>query len=72
MSLARVAGLILVGLGAILLIIGVTESRSVANSLSSTFLGHMTRATMWYVFGGIASAVVGLILALGVPGRART
>jgi hypothetical protein len=26
---------------------------------------------MWYIFGGIASAVVGLLLTIGVFGRTR-
>jgi hypothetical protein len=49
----------------------VTASRSLADNLSNTFLGHFTRSTMWYIFGGIASAVVGLILLLGAFGRNR-
>ena len=71
MTLTRAVGLILLGLGAVLLIIGITASRSLVNNLSSTFLGHFTKATMWYMFGGIASAVVGLVLTLGAFGRAR-
>lgn len=71
MSATRAVGLILVGLGIVLLVVGFTQSRSLADNLSTTFLGHLTRDTMWYIFGGIASAIVGLIMTLGVFGRAR-
>lgn len=72
MSAARVLGVILIGLGAVLIILGITASRSLADNLSNAFLGHMTRSTMWYIFGGIALAVVGLILTTGAIGRHRS
>jgi len=71
MNSTRVIGLVLLGLGVVLVVLGVTASRSLADNLSNTFLGHFTRSTMWYIFGGIASAVVGLILLLGAFGRNR-
>jgi hypothetical protein len=71
MSINRITGILLIGLGVVLIVLGVTESHSLANGLSNAFLGHFTRATMWYIFGGIASAVVGLILAIGAFGRAK-
>jgi hypothetical protein len=57
--------------GVVLIIIGVVASRSLADNLSSVFRGRLTDHTMWYIFGGIASAVVGFVLAIGVVGRAR-
>jgi hypothetical protein len=71
MSINRITGMLLIGLGAVLIVLGVIESRSLANGLSNTFLGHFTRTTMWYIFGGIASAVVGVLLAIGAFGRAK-
>jgi hypothetical protein len=62
MSTTRVFGLVLLVGGIILIIVGVTASRSVADSLSSWFTGHFTRSTMWYLIGGGAAAVVGLVL----------
>jgi uncharacterized membrane protein HdeD (DUF308 family) len=72
MSIDRVFGAILLIVGAVLIIIGVVESRSLANSLSSVFTGRLTQHTMWYIFGGIASAVVGLILMTRVFSRTRS
>jgi hypothetical protein len=72
MSIGRVFGAVLLIAGVVLIIVGVVESRSLANSLSSMFMGRLTQHTMLYIFGGIASAVVGLILTTGVFGRARS
>ncbi len=72
MSMARVLGMVLLIAGVVLIIIGVVESRSLANSLSSTFRGTLTQHTLFYVIGGIASAVVGLVLTFGALGRSRS
>lgn len=58
--------------GIVLIIIGVNASRSLADNLSTMFRGRLTEHTMWYIFGGIASAVVGLLLMMGVFGRTRS
>jgi hypothetical protein len=65
MSTTRAFGLVLLVGGIILIIVGLTASRSVADSLSSWFTGHFTRSTMWYLIGGGAAAVVGLVLSVG-------
>ena len=67
----RIFGAVLLIVGAILIIIGISDSRSVANNLSTFFLGRLTQNTMWYIVAGIASAVVGLLLASGIIGRKR-
>lgn len=71
MSTTRILGVIFLIAGVVLIVIGATASRSLADNLSSLFSGHLTQTTMWYIFGGIASAVVGLLLATGAIGRAR-
>jgi hypothetical protein len=70
-SVTRVLGVILLAAGVVLIIVGVTASRSLADNLSSFFTGRFTDHTMWYILGGIASSIVGLVLTLGVIGRAR-
>jgi type II secretory pathway component PulK len=70
-SATRVLGVLLLVAGVVLIIIGIVASRSLADNLSSVFRGRLTDHTMWYIFGGIASAVVGFVLAIGVLGRSR-
>jgi len=72
MSTTRVVGVLLLIAGVVLIIVGVVASRSLADNLSSFFTGHLTQKTIWYIVGGIASAVVGLLLALGIIGRGRS
>ena len=71
MNISKVIGVVLLIVGAVLIIIGVVASRSLADNLSSMFRGRLTQHTMWYIFGGIAVAVVGLLLTIGVFGRRR-
>ena len=72
MSTARILGVILLIAGVVLIIIGIVASRSLADSLSTLFRGRLTHQTLWYIFGGIASAAVGLLLTIGVIGRSRS
>jgi len=72
MSITRILGVILLVVGIAFIIMGVVASRSLADNLSSAFLGRFTQRTTWYFIGGIASAVVGLILATGAFGRFRS
>ena len=71
MSISRILGVILLGVGAVLIVLGIVASRSLADSLSSTFRGQFTQNTTLYLVGGIASAVVGLVLTVGNFGRPR-
>ena len=71
MSISRVVGFILLGVGVVLIIIGVSASSSLADSLSTTFTGRMTQGTLQYLIAGGVSAFVGLLLAFGVVGRTR-
>jgi type II secretory pathway component PulK len=72
MSITRILGVVLLVAGVVLIIIGVVASRSLADNLSTLFRGRLTHQTMWYIFGGIASAAVGLLLTIGVIGRTRS
>ena len=72
MNIKRIIGPVLLVVGIVLIVMGVTASRSLADSVSSFFTGHFTQNTMWYIFGGIAVAVLGLLLTIGVLGRPRS
>jgi uncharacterized protein DUF3185 len=70
MSPQRILGVVLLIVGVIALIFGMNSSHSLADQVSNTFTGRFTEATTWYILGGIASAIVGLILVLfGVKGK---
>lgn len=71
MSISRIVGFVLIAVGVVLIIMGVSASRSLADSLSTTFTGSLTEGTLWYFIGGVASALVGALLAFGVVGRTR-
>ena len=58
------AGVVLLVVGAVLLIVGMSASNSVADQVSNTLTGRFTQATTWYIVGGVASAVLGLFLVL--------
>lgn len=70
MNSQRILGFVLVIVGVILLVIGMNSSHSIADQVSSTFTGRFTQATTWYILGGIAIALVGLLMAIfGMRGR---
>ena len=64
MSPQRIVGIVLLVVGVILLIVGMNSSHSVADQVSETFTGRFTKATTWYIVGGIAFALLGMLMAL--------
>jgi hypothetical protein len=65
-----ILGVVLLVVGVVLLVLGMNASHSVADQVSDTFTGRFTRATMWYIVGGIALALLGLLLTLfGIRGK---
>jgi len=70
MSMQRIFGIVLLVVGVILLIVGMNASHSAADQISNTFTGRFTHETAWYIFGGGAAALFGLLLVLlGAHGR---
>jgi hypothetical protein len=55
---------VLLVVGVILLLVGMNSSNSVADQVSETITGRFTRDTMWYLIGGGAAALAGLLLVL--------
>ena len=53
-----------------ILIVGPNASHSMADRMSDTLAGRLAAGTTWYIIGGIASAVLGLVLAAGCGGTA--
>jgi hypothetical protein len=70
MSPKRIAGIVLLIVGVVILIVGMNASHSVADQVSNTFTGRFTQATTWYIIGGIAAAIFGLLLTVfGASGK---
>ena len=65
MNPQRIAGVVLLVVGVLLLIIGMNASNSLADQVSQTFTGRFTQGTTWYIIGGVASALLGLLLVFG-------
>lgn len=65
-----IIGIVALVLGIALFVVGLNSSHSVADQVSSTFLGRFTQATTWYIIGGLGAAVFGvLMLAQGAVGK---
>ncbi|MGD0463687.1 MAG: DUF3185 family protein [Tepidisphaeraceae bacterium] len=70
MNMQRIFGIALLVVGVILLIVGMNASHSAADQISNTFTGRFTHETAWYIFGGGAAALFGLLLVLvGAQGK---
>jgi drug/metabolite transporter (DMT)-like permease len=64
MSPARILGIVLLVVGVVLLAYGFSAQDSPADQLSEALTGTPTDQTMWYLIGGAAAAVAGLLLTL--------
>ncbi|MBN2452077.1 MAG: DUF3185 family protein [Lentisphaeria bacterium] len=63
MSSQRLVGIVLVVVGLAVLVFGLNASHSLADQVSETFTGRFTRATTWYIIGGAAAGLLGLLMA---------
>ena len=71
-STTRILGVVLLNGRVILIIAGVTASRSATASICKWVTGHFTWSTMCYLIGGVVAAVSGFPLSFGVAGRSRS
>ena len=67
----RLLGVLLLVVGVALLFVGLNASDSMRDQLSRVFSGHFTDRTTWYMVGGLALAVVGLMMAMFGTRRRR-
>ena len=72
MTSQRMGGIVLLAAGIVLFIIGLNASDSVADQFSEFFTGHFTDTTVWYIVGGGALALVGLMMTLFAGRGSRT
>ncbi|NEZ04352.1 DUF3185 family protein [Wenzhouxiangella sp. XN201] len=64
MSTNRIIGIVLIIIGGGLLFFGLQATGSFTEEMHETFTGRFTDETTWYLLGGGAALVVGLIMAL--------
>jgi hypothetical protein len=60
--MSRIAGVLLLVVGALLLFWGMDASESLSSEISRIFRGTPTDRTVWFLAGGTACAVAGLAL----------
>ena len=60
----RILGVVLLIVGVTLLLMGMNASHSVADQVSDTFTGRFTDKTTWFIIGGIAAGLLGLLMTL--------
>ena len=63
MNPTRIAGVVLLVVGVVMLIYGVNASHSLADKLSGAWYGRFTERTTWYIIGGGAIGLAGLLMA---------
>ena len=68
----RALGIALLVAGAVMIYFGVGASNSISSNVSRTISGTPTNHTLWLLIGGIAVAVVGLLLTLMGWGGSKT
>ncbi|HEV8028233.1 MAG TPA: DUF3185 family protein [Stellaceae bacterium] len=64
MSGIRILGIVIAVVGAVVLVLGLNASHSLADQASQTFLGRYTHDTTTYIIIGIAALVAGGLTAL--------
>lgn len=68
MTPQRIGGMVLLAAGVVLFIIGMNATDSFADEFSNFFTGEYTDSTMWYLVGGGASTLAGVLM-LSLGGR---
>jgi hypothetical protein len=71
MSSQRILGVVLLVVGVGVLVFGLNASHSIADRVSDTFTGRFTEATTWYIIGGLAAGLMGLLMVTFGGGRNR-
>ncbi|HLR86725.1 MAG TPA: DUF3185 family protein [Wenzhouxiangella sp.] len=64
MSTNRIIGIILIIIGGGLLFYGIQATGSITEDVHQSLTGRFTDTTTWYLLGGAAALVVGLVLAI--------
>ena len=71
MNTQRILAIVLVVVGVVLLVVGLNASDSMADQISKTFTGKFTDNTAWYIYGGLAVGLFGLLVLAFGGGRGK-
>lgn len=63
----RVIGLMLVAVGVLLLVLGISAADSIASDVSRFFTGEPTDRSIWMMIGGVAAIAGGIMMSLMSP-----
>jgi uncharacterized membrane protein YidH (DUF202 family) len=63
----KAVGIALLAVGIMLIIFGVNASNSVNSDVSRFFNGRPTNETIWFLVGGVAACVIGVVALLRGP-----
>lgn len=63
----KAIGIALLAVGIMLIIFGVNASNSFDSSMSRFFNGHPTNETIWFLIGGVAACIIGVVALLRGP-----
>lgn len=64
MSITKIVGIVLVGVGVILLFFAYQSSQAVGDQVTELLTGRFTDKTMWYLISGVAALIGGLFLSI--------
>ena len=67
MPVSRIIGIVLLVVGVVLLIFGLQATDTIGEDLHETVTGRFTDTTMWYLIGGGALGLLGLLLTIFAP-----
>ncbi len=71
MPVSRIVGIVLLIVGLVLVFFGFQATETIGEELHETVTGRFTDTTMWYLIGGGAMALLGLLLAIFAPKSPR-
>jgi uncharacterized membrane protein len=71
MPLSRIIGIVMLVIGVVLLIFGFQATDTVGEDLHEAVTGRYTDTTMWYLIGGGALGLLGLLLTIFAPKTPR-
>ena len=60
----NIVGLAIFAVGIVLLVFGFNASHSLSSDVSRFFTGNPTDKSIWFLIGGAAAVIVGLVVAI--------